>query len=168
MGTRPDIYDDRRLSPGIRCDGLRRMCRRRSCRRGVSLMEVLVVLTVIGVLISMSAPSFTRSMEQAHVDVAGANLRVIWNAQRLYWLEHRAYADSLTTLVDLGLLDATVETGSSRYQYSIDAADADSFAAVATRINSTRWSGALQIDDTGTVSGTISASGENDMTPGFL
>ena len=139
-----------------------------SRRAGVSLYEVIIALAVIGVLMASSAPSFSRSIEQSHADMAGANLRAIWSAQRLYWLEHRTFADDLTTLESLGLLDPTIISGGRRYRYAIADSDDETFAASATRVGSARWSGQFSVDETGSVSGTIQASGVPDISPGFV
>ncbi len=139
----------------------------RAPRRGLSIMEVITVLTIIGVLLSMSAPSFSRTMEQAHADIAGANLRAIWSAQRYYWLENRTYTDDLTELESLDLLDGSVVAGTTRYSFAITTADDDTFVAAATRTGSERWSGTLTVDETGLPAGAIQADGAPDITPGF-
>ena len=136
-------------------------------RQGFSLMEVMVVLTIMGVLIAMSAPTFHRAVEQSRADVAGANLRAIWSAQRLFWLENHAFASDLNQLLALNLVDPSVVTSSTVYTYSVAAADADTFTAVATRTPWARWSGELAIDQTGTPSGSITALGEDSIQPGF-
>ena len=64
-------------------------------RRGYSLVEMIVAVIVAGVLLSIGVPRFQRSLEQSRADVAGANLRAIWSAQRLYWLQNRAFAADL-------------------------------------------------------------------------
>ena len=136
-------------------------------RRGVSLMEVMLVLIVIGVLISMSAPTFHRSIEQSWADIAGANLRAIWSAQRIYWLEYRAYTGDLSELESLGLLDPTIIAGTARYTYAVSAADSSTFTATATRTGSVRWTGQFTIDQSGVLSGAVQASGEPNIVPGF-
>jgi len=143
----------------------RRTDGRRSSRKAVTFVEVITVLVVIGVLISMSAPSFTRTIEQAQADIAGANLQSIWSAQRFYWLENREYADKVEDLVDLDLLDPSVLTGTQRYRYTIKHADKASFEAEAKRINSTRWSGEYRLIETGEITGKIQASGAPDIQP---
>ncbi len=130
-------------------------------------MEVMLVLVVIGVLISMSAPSFHRSIEQSCADIAGANLRAIWTAQRLYWLENRTYTSDLSELESLGLLDPTIVSGTSRYAYAVSTADATTFTATATRTGSVRWTGQFTIDESGVLSGTIQAAGQPGIVPGF-
>ena len=63
----------------------------------------------------MSVPTVARTMEQAHADLAGANLKAVWNAQRFYWLEHRTYAADWAALEAAGLLDTAMYAGSGRY-----------------------------------------------------
>ena len=139
--------------------------RRRRARRGVSFIEVVTVLVVISVLVSMAAPSFTRTIEQSHADIAGANLQAIWSAQRFYWLENRTYATSLAQLDALDLLDPSIVNGTRRYTFRIANADDDSFQAEALRSGSTRWSGTFVVDETGDIMGTIKASGAPDISP---
>ena len=142
-----------------------RILGRRSPRQGVTFVEVVTVLVVIGVLISLSAPTFTRTIEQAQADIAGANLQSIWSAQRFYWLENRDYANKLEDLVDLDLLDPSILTGTRRYRYRVRHADKDSFEVEAERINSTRWDGKYTLIETGEITGMIQASGEPDIQP---
>lgn len=130
-------------------------------------MEIMAALAVIGVLLSLAAPSFHRSVAQSRADVAGANLRAIWTAQRVYWLECRTYTSDLTALEAAGLLDPTIVSASEPYVYAVPSADADTFTAKATRSGSERWSGHFQIDQAGTVWGDIQATGEPGITPGF-
>lgn len=138
---------------------------RRTPRKAVTFVEVITVLVVIGVLISMSAPTFTRTIEQAQADIAGANMQAIWSAQRFYWLENREYADRLEDLVDMDLLDPSVLTGTNRYRYRMKDADKDTFEARCERINSSRWNGRYTVVETGEITGAIKASGERDIQP---
>jgi len=136
-------------------------------RRGISLVELLVCVTLIGIMTSMAVPSFRRAVDQSRADVATANLRAIWSAERCYWLEYRSYTSDLGLLRTLGLLDPTVVSSTSFYVYDIPAADTNTFSATATRTGGTRWSGAFTIDETGVVSGSVHAAGEPTIVPGF-
>ncbi len=132
----------------------------------------MVTVAVMGVLVGMSAPKFGRALEQSRADFAAANLRAIWAAQRIYWLEHQTYTDKLTQsspkgLYELGLLEPGIVSGSGDYTYTIISADANGFQAKAIRAAGTPWVGELTIDQTGTVSGVISAAGQTDIVPGF-
>ncbi len=135
--------------------------------RGWSLVEIMVVMTIMGVLISMSFPSFNRSLEQARADIAGANLRAIWAAEKMYWLENRTYTSSLSQLQTLGLIDPAIVSATTVYVYAIPSATSSSFTATATRTGSSQWSGALSINAPGDLTGSISAPGMSPIVPGF-
>ena len=133
-------------------------------RRGLTLMEVMVTLAVISVLAASSVTTVVRTVEQVHVDYAGAALRTVWNAQRLYWVENRTYASSITQLETAGLLDSSLT--SPRFSFSIAASSSNTFLAEAARTTSARWSGTLSVNETGAVSGTITGGGDV-LSPGF-
>jgi prepilin-type N-terminal cleavage/methylation domain-containing protein len=135
-------------------------------RNAVTLLEIMVVLTVIGILISFSVPTYQRAIEQSRADIAAANLRAVWSAQRLYWLENHCYTGDLGLLRGMGLLDPTITLSASGYSYSATAAK-DTFSAIAARTGSSRWNGKFEIDQTGAISGAIRAQGEPDIAPGF-
>ena len=139
----------------------------RTAERGYSLIEMVVAIMVVGVLISMGVPRFSRSMEQARANVAGANLQAIWSAQRLYWLENRTYAADLATLQSLTtpnfspLIDPSLVTAVTPYSYVVTSPDnGNTFTATATRANSSGWSGSWTIDQNGNTSGAILKGGQ--------
>ena len=166
-GANQELESSRRL-PAMRLPITRRHSPATLRHRGLSLMELMLVLTIMGILVSMSAPSFHRTMEQSRADIAAANLRAIWTAERLYWLEYRTYSDGLSELESLGLLDPTIVSAAGRYAYEIQSADTSTFTAAAIRSGSGRWSGQLSIDETGNVQGYIAATGQPNIEPGFL
>ena len=95
-----------------------RFCRRRPVNspprrapRGMTAVEVLIVAVLMGILFAMAAPTFVDTVEQAHADIAGADLQMIWSAERYYWLENRTYTTNLSALEALGLLDPTKMSG---------------------------------------------------------
>lgn len=156
--------------PTVRSSGTTRRPSATRRYRGFSLIEVMIVMIVIAVLVSMAAPSFHRSIEQSHADIAGANLRAIWIAERLYRLEYNTFTTNIVgadSLVSLGMLDPSIASAAEPYAYAITSADTDTFAATATRSGSTVWSGVLSVDETGSVQGTITAEGKDDIQPGF-
>jgi type IV pilus assembly protein PilE len=143
------------------------MCGKAKHAAGFSLVEMMVVLTVIGILVAMAIPSYERALEQSQANIAAANLRAIWSAERFYWLENRAYTADLTVLKASGLLDPQIVLATSGYVYSVSAAGSNTMTASATRTESARWSGAYQIDETGLISGSVEAAGQTPLTPGF-
>jgi len=149
-----ETFDDER--------GRRAMMDRRSRRtagvgrRGYTLVESMVVLVVMAIIMSMGVPRFSRSLEQSRADVAAANLRAIWTAERLHWLEHREYAD-LGTLVSRNLVDASA-CSSTFYAYSATPAG-DGFVARAERNDSETRGGCLQIDESGMLNNLLTCAG---------
>jgi prepilin-type N-terminal cleavage/methylation domain-containing protein len=125
-------------------------------RRGYTLVEAMVVLVIMAIVMSLGVPRFSRSLEQTRADVAAANLRAIWTAERLYWLENRQYAD-MATLLSRNLVDASACT-STFYAYSATPGG-DGFVAVAERSNSAAWGGRLQIDQGGVLDNQLTNSG---------
>ena len=136
-------------------------------RKAISLVELLVAVTLIGIMTSMAVPSFRRAVDQSRADIATANLRAIWSAERCYWLEYRSYTSDLTLLQSLGLLDPTIVTSSSFYSYNIPSAELNTFTATATRIGSSKWTGTFVIEETGVVTGSVTAPGEQAIVPAF-
>jgi type IV pilus assembly protein PilE len=151
-------------------------------RRGISLIETMVVVSIIGILASIGVPRFELALEQSKANIAQANLRAIWMGQRAYWLQNNAFAPDLATLrasnlLDSGIVDDTGEAVSSSpslaYVYMISQFDSSSssFTASARRVNSACSQGALTIDQdgnpgTGTIQMTIQ-SGTQTITPAF-
>jgi len=138
--------------------------KRRIRPAGFTLVELTVVLVIIGALVAMSAPSYSKAVEQSRANIAAANLRAIWSAQRLYWLGYRQYATAaeLQTLklLDKDVLDSLINgTAIGGFTYSLNrAADGSTFTASATH---DRSSSSMSIDQ----DGTLTASGW--VTPGF-
>ncbi len=131
--------------------------------RGYTLMEICIAMVIICILVSISAPLYSRAVEQARLDSAANNLISVWSAQRAYWLKYHTFADTLTALSDEDLvssqLAATQLSSSAMYVYNIDSASSTSFTATATRNNSQVWSGEIQIDESGQLIGSITNSG---------
>jgi type II secretory pathway pseudopilin PulG len=140
-----------------------------AARRGYTLVEAFVALVIMCVLISMGMPRFQISLEKARANVAGANLRSIWSAQRLYWLENRAYAPDLPTLQSANLIDPSLPAATAPYAYQMSvSSDGSTFTATATRSGTTSWAGSFTIAADGSFSGTIQQAGQGlTISPDF-
>lgn len=135
-------------------------------RRGFSILEVILVLTVMSVLIAFSIPSFQRTVEKAKADIAISNLRAAWAAERFYWLDNRSYCENLSQLVTLDLLDSEMIASTTLYTYSVTVStDGQGFAVTATRVAGSSWQGSFSIDQTGVITGSVGASGEPTINP---
>ena len=138
--------------------------------RGYTLVEMMIVLVVMGVMISFGIPKFSIALEQSRANVAGANLRAIWTAERIYWLDNRTYNTSLSVLVSQDLLDPSI-TSDPYYTYNVTDADTATFTATATPAANSSWSGTLTItqgvnNQDGLVTGTLS-QGQAKIVVGF-
>ncbi|MEO1525345.1 MAG: prepilin-type N-terminal cleavage/methylation domain-containing protein [Planctomycetota bacterium] len=154
---------------------------RRNSRTAFSLIEVMVTMTILGILLAFASPSVTRSVEQSHADLAGASLRSISSAQRFFWLENRTYASDLNDLITAELVDQEL-LNSARYEFSIVSADDEAFVARARRrsfndagnaVYNGAWSGEFDIDETGEITGDVEGpystmlGGRPQLEPGF-
>lgn len=133
-------------------------------RRGFSLIELMVAVTIIGVMAAIAVPSYRYALIQARADIAAANLRAIWAAERLYWLEYHTYTDKLDHqegtndgLVDFDLLDPMIFQ-SRFYEYA--PASTASNTAFSVSAANTLDGITITIDQTGTLQ-------TSDITLGF-
>lgn len=128
---------------------------------GFTLTEMMVAVTILCVLFGMATPVYHKAVEQARLDNAVRKLGVIWSAQRVYWLDAEIYCDDLETLEEAGLLcdsEITDTASDDFYAYTLVSADTDGFVARATRQQSTTWSGDIEIDETGEISGGVTGT----------
>jgi type IV pilus assembly protein PilE len=134
-------------------------------RRAFTLMEVMVVLTIMGIMMAIPAPRFLRAVEQSKLDVAAGHLRSIWAAQRFYRLEHGRYG-SLAELApgtggDDVLIDPALRSGETIYAYAITlGGDSQSFIATALHPDHPRCVGSLTIDEQGTLFSGVTYNGQ--------
>ena len=84
--------------------------------RGFTLLEILVVLTVIGTLVVISFPRYTLTIERSRAQQGEHLLLTLLGAQKRFFLENNnTYADNLAGL--------DIEPRSS--EYFLDITDAD-------------------------------------------
>jgi prepilin-type N-terminal cleavage/methylation domain-containing protein len=134
-------------------------------RGGFTVLELMVVMSVIAIMIALAMPSFQRAIEQAKADVAVANLRSCWSAERFYWMDNRAYTSDLSQLQSLDLIDPSLTSSAGPYTYTVTLTHSGGFLASANRVGSSYWSGGFSIDETGQVTGVVQAPGERNITP---
>lgn len=124
-----------------------------------TLMETCIALVIISLMVVMAAPIYHRAMEQARVSTAAGNLKTIWSAQRVYWLEYRTFTQEMDTLQSMDLLNPDIVNSQTEpdvpFVYQITSADENSFTAVAIRNASGVWAGQISIDQTGQIEGQI-------------
>jgi type IV pilus assembly protein PilE len=136
------------------------MQRMKSMNRGVTLLELMVVILILGLLASIAVPSYRQYVMRAHRAEAKSALLNLAAAQEKFYLQNNTYADD-AALTDappdgLGLSDTT-ENG--YYSIEITAADADGFSATATAEDG-------QADDARCATFTIDQAGARTATSG--
>jgi type IV pilus assembly protein PilE len=98
--------------------------------RGVSLMELLIVVIILSVLAAVSIPSYRNYVIRTNRTEATAALLNIASNQERFYLQNNTYATNaqLSTAPPGGLgIAGTTEGG--RYTLSVPAADATGFTA---------------------------------------
>ena len=95
--------------------------------RGITLMELLIVVVVIGILASIAVPSYRRYVMRTHRTDATTMLLRIQSAQEKYFLQNNQYAPDVATL------GVAAATDGGKYTIVIDQpAGITSFRARAT------------------------------------
>ncbi len=130
---------------------------------GYSLIELMVVVTIVGIIAAAAAPYYGEAVEQARCDQAIETLRSVWSAQRMHRLEHGVYATSLEKLDDAGLLDRSMKRSDALFAYSMSGSDS-TFLVEAKRLG-TSWQGSFRISETGDLSGSVEDRGGRRVTP---
>lgn len=132
----------------------------RSQLRGVTLLELMLVMVVVAILASIAVPSYRTYMFLTHRTEATAALLQIRSTQEKFFLQNNRYADTdeLTDAPPNGLGLSAV-TPNNRYDIAIDG-DTTTFTATATP-----HTGGGQEDDGACQSFAIDESGLRDSAP---
>jgi general secretion pathway protein G len=70
----------------------------RTMKKGFTILEILVVISVIAILIGIAIPRFKGMQDEANIIKAKAELRTVQAAMESYRNQNAAYATSLTDL----------------------------------------------------------------------
>ncbi|MFO7865637.1 MAG: prepilin-type N-terminal cleavage/methylation domain-containing protein [Candidatus Aminicenantes bacterium] len=87
-----------------------------NCRRGFTLIEMIIVFTLIGILVGLGLPQFQNAAKRAREAVLKENLFLMRKLINQYYLDKKKYPADLQALVDDGYLKMIPEdpiTGSS-------------------------------------------------------
>lgn len=129
----------------------------RSRQHGVTLMELLTVIVVLGILASIAVPSYRNYLIRAQRTEATTALLNLQAAQEKFYLQNNAYTDNVDGDPPLGLgLAAVTERGF--YEIRVVPANANqTYVATATPV-----AGAGQSDDTKCTEFSVNNAGERD------
>lgn len=105
----------------------------RKYMRGVTLMELMIVVVVLGILTSVAYPSYRQYAARAKRVEAKSALLQIATMQERFYLQNNRYTTDMTML---GFpVGANFLTDSDSYIVTVTAADAATFNATATYQN---------------------------------
>jgi type IV pilus assembly protein PilE len=101
-------------------------------RRGITLMELLIALVVVGILAAIAVPAYQRYMRRVHRTEAMTALHELMAAQERFHLRQGVYSSELTASPPAGLGIGAVSAG-GRYSITVAlSADGQTFIATAT------------------------------------
>jgi type IV pilus assembly protein PilE len=137
-------------------------------QQGVTLIELMIVLLIVGLLASISVPSYRQYILRSHRVEAQAVLMNLAAAQEKHYLVCNTYTDAIDGPSDtacdidrgLGFGDFVadvdgLQTENGWYTITIDDADAETFTATATAIGG-------QADDVDCSTLSIDAAGRRE------
>lgn len=95
--------------------------------RGVTLLELMIVVVIIGIMAAIAYPNYRNFVIRAKRNEARAILLEIAQNEERFYLQNNRYGD----MTDLGYDDPHM-TDSNAYSVTITANDASTFSATAT------------------------------------
>lgn len=122
----------------------------RKSMRGITLLELMVVVVIIGILTAIAYPNYRQYAARAKRNEAKAALLQIATRQESFYLQNSTYTTDMTALGFPVAANFVTDTGS--YMVNVGAADANDFTATATYQNADDEAGkcsTFQIDGRG-------------------
>ena len=93
----------------------------KSSDRGFTLLELLIVVTIILIIATIAIPSLLRSRQSSQENAAVAQLRNINTAEVTYLISNQGSYGTIPQLITQGLLDARFSGSISGYNFAITA-----------------------------------------------
>lgn len=91
----------------------------RGSRRGFTLLELMLVITVIAIIAAMAIPSFLKGRMAANESSAVSSLRSVVTTNNQYRLRFGTYASSLANLIGGGYMDDSLsDSQKSGYSFT--------------------------------------------------
>jgi type IV pilus assembly protein PilE len=113
----------------------------RKSMRGVTLMELMVVVVIIGVLTAIAYPNYRQYAARAKRNEARAALLQIATNQEKFYLQNNTYTEDLTRLGFPTTPTYTTDTGSYLVRVNPGTATPNSYTATATYLNADEEAG---------------------------
>ena len=122
----------------------------RKYMRGITLMELMIVLVIVGIMATLAYPSYREFAARAKRNEAKSALLQIATMQERFYLQNNTYTTDMTSLGFPVAGNFTTDSGT--YKINVTAADANNFAANAVYLNADNEAGkcgTFQIDGRG-------------------
>lgn len=122
----------------------------RKYMRGITLMELMIVLVIVGIMATLAYPSYREFAARAKRNEAKSALLQIATMQERFYLQNNTYTTDMTSLGFPVAGNYTTDSGT--YRVNVTAADANNFAANALYLNADNEAGkcgTFQIDGRG-------------------
>jgi type IV pilus assembly protein PilE len=107
--------------------------------RGVTLVELMIVILIIGILAAVAYPNYRDFVARSHRNEAKAALMQIATNQERFYLNNHFYTDNMTNLGFGVANDLVTDTGS--YRISVAGANAATYTATATYLKADNEAG---------------------------
>jgi type IV pilus assembly protein PilE len=107
----------------------KRFMQMRKYMHGITLMELMIVVVIVGILAAVAYPNYREFAARAKRNEARAALLQIATNQERFYLQNNTFT---TDMVALGFPNDPFTTDSGSYTVSVGAADATYFTATAT------------------------------------
>jgi len=124
-------------------------------KRGFTLTEMMIVVAIVIVIVTISAPSILRSRVVANEGAAMANLKTVGRACQAYHLDSQRYPASLSDLSTANppYIDNVLGNGLKQgYRFEYDSSDADHFSVNANSAHTGLLKGRyFYMDESGTI-----------------
>ena len=93
--------------------------------QGFTLLELLIVVTIILIIATMAIPNLLRSRQSAQESAAVGQLRLINTAEATYIISNQGQYGDVPGLISQGLLDSRFTGSISGYNFTITASGAN-------------------------------------------
>lgn len=111
--------------------------------RGVTLMELMIVVVILGILAAVAYPNYRQYAARAKRNEAKAALLQIATLQERFYLQNNTYTTDMTNLGFAAAANNFTETGT--YLVNVTAANANTFTALAVYQNADDEAGKCSI-----------------------
>ncbi len=134
-------------------------------QQGFSLIELILVITMTGILMTFAIPKTTVTVENTHVNQGVAGMRSLWLAQRRFHMQYGYFAPTLKTLVEKGFAQQNLLEQRDPFRFEVQASGKSKLKIIATRNPSGSWRGRLTLNEMGELGGGVKDGGGHEVRP---